>query len=107
MPLFGSKFSGRGAPARRRAAGVVARELGAAAAAAALALDPPPLTLALGDATYSFQHGQWTPASGRAGAAAREAARLRAALAARDDEVNLLRLKVEILLDMLSDAGAQ
>ncbi|XP_013199764.1 protein chibby homolog 1 [Amyelois transitella] len=103
MPLFSSKFSAKTIPVRRQDTSVIKKEFGSDYAAKELSIDIAPLKLKLGDFEVSFEDGQWIPASGKAGAAHKENIRLKKELEQLEEENNMLRLKFEILLDMMTD----
>ncbi|XP_068631635.1 protein chibby homolog 1 [Battus philenor] len=103
MPLFSNKFTPKPIPVRRHDTTVIRNELGSDYAAKELSIDLCPLKLKLGDFDISFEEGQWIPASGRAAAAHKENLRLRKELEQLEEENNMLRLKFEILLDMMTD----
>ncbi|XP_052759477.1 protein chibby homolog 1 [Galleria mellonella] len=103
MPLFSSKFSTKSIPVRRQDTSVLKSEFGNDYAAKELSLDIAPLKLKLSDFEMSFVDGQWIPASGKAGAAHKENLRLKKELEQLEEENNMLRLKFEILLDMMTD----
>ncbi|XP_069358725.1 protein chibby homolog 1 [Maniola hyperantus] len=103
MPLFSNKFSPKTIPVRRQDTSVLKNEFGSEFAARELSIDVPPLKLKLGDFELSFEEGQWIPASGRAGVSHKENMRLKKELEQLEEENNMLRLKFEILLDMMTD----
>ncbi|XP_072931876.1 protein chibby homolog 1 [Epargyreus clarus] len=103
MPLFSSKFTPKTIPVRRQDTSVLKNELGSDYASKELSIDIGPLKLKLGDFEITFEDGQWIPASGRAGAAHKEVIRLKKELERLEEENNMLRLKFEILLDMMTD----
>ncbi|XP_053608139.1 protein chibby homolog 1 [Plodia interpunctella] len=103
MPLFSNKFSAKTIPVRRQDTSVIKNEFGSDYAAKELSIDLAPLKLKLGDFEVSFEEGQWIPASGKAGAAHKENIKLKKELEQLEEENNMLRLKFEILLDMMTD----
>ncbi|CAH0723294.1 unnamed protein product, partial [Brenthis ino] len=103
MPLFSNKFTPKTIPVRKHDTSVIKNELGSDYALRELSIDIAPLKLKLGDIELSFEEGQWMPASGRAGAAHKENVRLKKELEQLEEENNMLRLKFEILLDMMTD----
>ncbi|CAB3224319.1 unnamed protein product [Arctia plantaginis] len=103
MPLFSNKFSPKTIPVRKQDSSVIKNELGSDYASKELSIDVSPLKLKLGDFEVSFENGQWIPASGKAGTAHKENIRLKNELEKLEEENNMLRLKFEILLDMMTD----
>ncbi|KPI93035.1 Protein chibby-like 1 [Papilio xuthus] len=103
MPLFSNKFTPKTIPVRRHDTSVVRNEFGSDYASRELSIDLNPVKIKLGDFEVSFEEGQWIPVSGRAGAAYKENLRLKKELEQLEEENNMLRLKFEILLDMMTD----
>ncbi|CAK1596338.1 unnamed protein product [Parnassius mnemosyne] len=103
MPLFSNKFTPKTIPVRRQDTSVIRNEFGSDYASKELSIDLCPLKLKLGDFEVSFEEGQWIPASGRAGITHKENHRLKKELEQLEEENNMLRLKFEILLDMMTD----
>ncbi|KAI8436093.1 hypothetical protein MSG28_004200 [Choristoneura fumiferana] len=103
MPLFSNKFSPKTIPVRRTDTSVIKKEFGSDYASKELSIDLTPPKLKLGEFEVTFEDGQWIPASGKAGAAHKEIIRLKNELEQLEEENNMLRLKFEILLDMMTD----
>ncbi|XP_038212089.1 protein chibby homolog 1, partial [Zerene cesonia] len=103
MPLFSNKFSPKSIPVRKQDTSILRNEFGSDYASKELSIDIQPLKVKLGDFEISFQEGQWIPASGKAGAAHKENIRLKKELEQLEEENNMLRLKFEVLLDMMTD----
>ncbi|XP_041978436.1 protein chibby homolog 1 [Aricia agestis] len=103
MPLFSSKFTPKTIPVRKQDTAVLKNEFGSEFASRELSIEVPPLKLKLGDFEVTFDEGQWIPASGKAGVAHKENIRLKKELEQLEEENNMLRLKFEILLDMMTD----
>ncbi|KAL4716230.1 hypothetical protein ACJJTC_004724 [Scirpophaga incertulas] len=101
MPLFSSKFSVKTIPVRRQDTSVIKSEFGSEYAAKEFSLDMGQLMLKLGDFEVAFEDGQWIP--GKAGSTHKDNIRLKKELERLEEENNMLRLKFEILLDMLTD----
>ncbi|GBP35687.1 Protein chibby homolog 1 [Eumeta japonica] len=98
-----NKFSPKKIPVRKIDTHILKKELGNEYASKELSLDVGPLKLKLGDFEISFEDGQWIPVSGRAGAAHKENVELKKELQQLEEENNMLRLKFEIVLDMLTE----
>ncbi|CAG4983226.1 unnamed protein product [Colias eurytheme] len=103
MPLFSNKFSPKTIPVRKQDTSVLRNEFGSDYASKELSIDIQPLKVKLGEFEISFEEGQWIPASGKAGVAHKENIRLKKELEQLEEENNMLRLKFEILLDMMTD----
>ncbi|XP_063361723.1 protein chibby homolog 1 [Cydia amplana] len=103
MPLFSNKFTPKTIPVRRTDTSVIKKEFGSDYASKELSLELSPPKIKLGDFEVTFEDGQWIPASGKAGAAHKEIIRLKNELEQLEEENNMLRLKFEILLDMMTD----
>lgn len=130
MPLFSNKFSPKTIPVRKLDTSVLRNEFGSDYAAKELSIDIQPLKLKFGDFEVSFEDGHWIPgmtctymlsyflensiyilylkvlysvASGKAALTHKENIRLRKELEQLEEENNMLRLKFEVLLDMMTD----
>ncbi|XP_063533612.1 protein chibby homolog 1 [Cydia strobilella] len=103
MPLFSNKFTPKTIPVRRTDTSVIKKEFGSDYASKELSLELSPPKIKFGDFEVTFEDGQWIPASGKAGAAHKEIIRLKNELEQLEEENNMLRLKFEILLDMMTD----
>ncbi|OBS69444.1 hypothetical protein A6R68_02062 [Neotoma lepida] len=108
MPLFGSIFSPKKTPPRKSASLSNLHSLDRSTRELELGLDYGTLTMNLAGQNLKFENGQWvadTVVSG--GVDRRETQRLRKRNQQLEEENNLLRLKVDILLDMLSQTTAE
>ncbi|XP_050021765.1 protein chibby homolog 1 [Alexandromys fortis] len=105
MPLFGSIFSPKKTPPRKSASLSNLHSLDRSTRELELGLDYGTPTMNLAGQNLKFENGQWvadTVISG--GVDRRETQRLRKRNQQLEEENNLLRLKVDILLDMVSKA---
>ncbi|KAK3930380.1 Protein chibby-like protein 1 [Frankliniella fusca] len=100
MPLFSNKFSPKKIPGRKtdpNLSRVVdlsdSQEFGT---------DIGPIKLRLGDQEAVFDNGQWIPETGPASGRHKENEKLRQAIKRLEDENSMLKLRAEILLDMVS-----
>ncbi|XP_019798959.1 protein chibby homolog 1 isoform X1 [Sagmatias obliquidens] len=137
MPLFGSTFSPKKTPPRKSASlsnlhnvsvsmglDLVCSVTGASSLVSYGKCGPPELdrstrevelgldygtpTMNLAGQSLKFENGQWIAETGVSGGVdRREAQRLRRRNQQLEEENNLLRLKVDILLDMLSETTAE
>nr|XP_048310727.1 protein chibby homolog 1 isoform X1 [Myodes glareolus] len=108
MPLFGSIFSPKKTPPRKSASLSNLHSLDRSTRELELGLDYGTPTMNLAGQNLKFENGQWvadTVISG--GVDRRETQRLRKRNQQLEEENNLLRLKVDILLDMLSETTAE
>ncbi|XP_023290592.1 protein chibby homolog 1 isoform X3 [Orussus abietinus] len=78
MPLFSNKFSPKKTPTRKVG----------------------PVRICLGNQKAVFEDGQWIPESGKAAETFKENERLHIEMKKLREENNLLKLKLEVLLDM-------
>ncbi|KAL5017789.1 hypothetical protein ScPMuIL_003511 [Solemya velum] len=69
-------------------------------------LDVAPLKLNLGGTEVAFDNGLWVQDSKSGGAGHKEVMKLRKQNVSLQDENNFLKLKVDILLDMLAETSA-
>ncbi|KAM8979078.1 protein chibby homolog 1 isoform X2 [Sarcophilus harrisii] len=108
MPLFRNKFSPKKTPPRKSASLSNLHFLDRSTREVELGLDYGVPTLNLAGQSLKFENGQWIAESGACGGAdRREAQRLRKRNKQLEEENNLLRVKVEILLDMLAETTAE
>ncbi|MBN3321285.1 CBY1 protein, partial [Atractosteus spatula] len=74
---------------------------------AELGLDPGPPVLTLGGQTFTFLKGQWVSAASEKSSRVKQVLRkLKRMNRALEEENNYLRVRVELLLDMLTEATA-
>lgn len=66
-----------------------------------------PIRLKLGDQETVFESGSWIPESGKIGGTYKENEKLKKEIKRLEDENNLLKLKFEVLLDMLTQTTAE
>ncbi|KAG3290930.1 protein chibby homolog 1 [Marmota monax] len=108
MPLFGNIFSPKKTPPRKSASLSNLRSLDRSTREVELGLDYGTPTMNLTGQSLKFENGHWITETGiSAGVDRREAQRLRRRNQQLEEENNLLRLKVDILLDMLSETTAE
>ncbi|XP_059792959.1 protein chibby homolog 1 isoform X1 [Balaenoptera ricei] len=108
MPLFGSTFSPKKTPPRKSASLSNLHNLDRSTREVELGLDYGMPTMNLAGQSLKFENGQWIAETGISGGVdRREAQRLRRRNQQLEEENNLLRLKVDILLDMLSETTAE
>uniref|UniRef100_A0A9L0RX63 Chibby 1, beta catenin antagonist n=2 Tax=Equus caballus TaxID=9796 RepID=A0A9L0RX63_HORSE len=106
MPLFGNTFSPKKTPPRKSASLSNLHNLDRSTREVELGLDYGTPTMNLAGQSLKFENGQWI-AGISGGVDRREAQRLRRRNQQLEEENNLLRLKVDILLDMLSETTAE
>ncbi|EPY74794.1 protein chibby 1-like protein [Camelus ferus] len=103
MPFFGNTFSPKKTPSRKSASLSSLHNLDRSTREVELGLDYGTPTMSLAGQSLKFENGQWTAETGISGGVdRREAQRLRRRIQQLEEEKNLLRLKVDILLDMVS-----
>ncbi|XP_026926531.1 protein chibby homolog 1 isoform X1 [Prionailurus bengalensis] len=108
MPLFGNTFSPKKTPPRKSASLSNLHNLDRSTREVELGLDYGTPTMNLAGQSLKFENGQWIAEMGISGGVdRREAQRLRRRNQQLEEENNLLRLKVDILLDMLSETTAE
>ncbi|XP_019520099.1 PREDICTED: protein chibby homolog 1 isoform X1 [Hipposideros armiger] len=107
MPLFGNTFSPKKTPPRKSAS-LSNLHLDRSTREVELGLDYGTPSMNLAGQSLKFENGQWIAETGISGGVdRREAQRLRRRNQQLEEENNLLRLKVDILLDMLSETTAE
>ncbi|XP_050179542.1 protein chibby homolog 1 isoform X3 [Myiozetetes cayanensis] len=117
MPLFGNSFSPKKTPPRKwasltnlhfvspTACGLLQMDRSTREVELGLEYGTPSMNLA--GQSLKFENGQWVSESGSFTGDRRELQRLRKRNQQLEEENNLLRLKVDILLDMLSETTAE
>jgi len=106
--LFSSKFSQRKtSPRKSSSLSNLQRDFGPQQSQAEFGLDYGPVVLNLGKSRGTFEDGKWVLDGHSSGTTSREMAGLKKQNVHLKEENNLLRLKVEILLDMLAEAMAE
>ncbi|KAM9246482.1 Protein chibby 1 [Leptosomus discolor] len=106
MPLFGNTFSPKKTPPRK-CASLSSLQLDRSAHAIDQGPEYSIPTMNLAGQSLKFENGQWVAESGSFTGDRREMQRLRKRNQQLEEENNLLRLKVDILLDMLSETTAE
>ncbi|XP_004634677.1 protein chibby homolog 1 [Octodon degus] len=108
MPLFGNIFSPKKTPPRKSASLSNLQTLDRSIRDVELGLNYGTPTMNLAGQSLKFEKGQWIAEAGIGGGTEqRETQRLRRRNQQLEEENNLLRLKVDILLDMLSETTAE
>ncbi|KAI5275586.1 protein chibby homolog 1 [Manis pentadactyla] len=108
MPLFGNTFSPKKTPPRKSASLSNLHNLDRSTWEVELGLDYGTPTMNLTGQSLKFENGQWVAEMGVSGGVdQREAQRLWRRNQQLEEENNLLRLKVDILLEMLSETIAE
>ncbi|XP_025895705.1 protein chibby homolog 1 isoform X1 [Nothoprocta perdicaria] len=105
MPLFGNTFSPKKTPPRKSASLSNLHLLDRSTREVELGLEYGIPTMNLAGQSLKFENGQWVAESGSFTGDRREMQRLRKRNQQLEEENNLLRLKVDILLDMFSLQG--
>ncbi|KAG8441753.1 hypothetical protein GDO86_010797 [Hymenochirus boettgeri] len=106
MPLFGNTFSPKKVPPRKSASLSNLHTLDRTTKEVELGLDYSFPSINIAGQSMKFENGQWITESGGT-ASQKEIQRLRKRNQQLEEENNLLRVKVDILLDMLSETTAE
>uniref|UniRef100_F6TG91 Chibby 1, beta catenin antagonist n=3 Tax=Callithrix jacchus TaxID=9483 RepID=F6TG91_CALJA len=108
MPFFWNMFSPKKTPPRKSASLSNLHSLDRSTRELELGLEYGSPTMNLAGQSLKFENGQWIAETGVSGGVdRREVQRLRRRNQQLEEENNLLRLKVDILLDMLSESTAK
>ncbi|XP_041033764.1 protein chibby homolog 1 isoform X1 [Carcharodon carcharias] len=107
MPLFGNVFSPKKTPPRKSASLSSLHTLDRVSREVELGLDHGAPVMNIGGQSLKFDNGQWVSESVGDGSTQKEVQRLRRRNQQLEEENNLLRLKIDILLDMLSETTAE
>uniref|UniRef100_A0A8C5QT09 Chibby 1, beta catenin antagonist n=1 Tax=Leptobrachium leishanense TaxID=445787 RepID=A0A8C5QT09_9ANUR len=105
MPLFGNTFSPKKTPPRKSASLSNLHSLDRTTKEVELGLDYGLPSINIAGQSLKFENGQWITESGGTGSL-KEIQRLRKRNLQLEEENNLLRLKVDILLDMTPNEQA-
>ncbi|CAH0563957.1 unnamed protein product [Brassicogethes aeneus] len=101
MPFFGSKFSPKKAPIRKGNNAISTENLDE------LVLDRRSVKLNLDNNKLVFENGEWYPESGENGLNYKTNQKLRKQMQELSEENNLLRVKYEMILNMLTQTTAE
>ncbi|XP_048758028.1 protein chibby homolog 1-like isoform X1 [Ostrea edulis] len=105
LSLFGNKFSPKKTPPRRSHS-LSNLHLDATQTREEFGPDVGPVKLKLGGSEIQFDNGMWVAESSAGGASHKEVMKLRKQNQLLSEENNLLKLKIDVLLDMLAEATA-
>ncbi|XP_029663968.1 protein chibby homolog 1 [Formica exsecta] len=107
MPLFSNKFSPKKTPTRKASVFLANKNLSPKRIEKELGPEVGPIRLRLGDQEAVFEAGLWIPESGKVGGTFKENEKLKKELRRLEEENNLLKLKFDVLLDMLTQTTAE
>ncbi|XP_053262035.1 protein chibby homolog 1 isoform X3 [Podarcis raffonei] len=107
MPLFGNTFSPKKTPPRKSASLSNLHMLDRSSREIELGLEYGTPVMTLTGQSMRFENGQWIAESFGDSGDRRETNRLRKRIQQLEEENNLLQLKIDILLDMLSETTAE
>ncbi|KAK2876532.1 hypothetical protein Q8A67_020628 [Cirrhinus molitorella] len=106
MPLFGNIFSPKKTPPRKSASLSNLHTLDRSTREIELGLEYGSPVMNIGGQSLKFEEGHWIAESG-GNVSGKEVQRLKKRNLQLEEENNLLRLKIEVLLDMLSESTAE
>ncbi|KAM9462578.1 protein chibby homolog 1 isoform 1-T2 [Clarias gariepinus] len=106
MPLFGNTFSPKKTPPRKSASLSNLHTLDRSTREIELGLEYGAPMMNIGGQSLKFEDGQWIIESGANGSS-KEVQKLKKRNLQLEEENNLLKLKIELLLDMLSETTAE
>ncbi|KAL7868980.1 hypothetical protein AOLI_G00129680 [Acnodon oligacanthus] len=106
MPLFGSTFSPKKTPPRKSASLSNLHTLDRSTREVELGLEYGAPVLNIGGQSLKFEDGQWVTDSGGT-TSSKEVQKLKKRNMQLEEENNLLKLKIELLLDMLTETTAE
>ncbi|XP_028843960.1 protein chibby homolog 1 isoform X2 [Denticeps clupeoides] len=106
MPLFSNTFSPKKTPPRKSASLSNLHTLDRSTRETELGLDYGAPVMNIGGQSLKFEEGNWVSESGGI-ISEKEVQKLKRRNVQLEEENNLLKLKVEILLDMLSETTAE
>ncbi|XP_036416347.1 protein chibby homolog 1 [Colossoma macropomum] len=106
MPLFGNTFSPKKTPPRKSASLSNLHTLDRSTREIELGLEYGAPVLNIGGQSLKFEDGQWVTESGGT-TSSKEVQKLKKRNMQLEEENNLLKLKIELLLDMLTETTAE
>ncbi|XP_008312955.1 protein chibby homolog 1 isoform X3 [Cynoglossus semilaevis] len=106
MPLFGNTFSPKKTPPRKSASLSSLHTLDRSTREIELGLEYGPPALNIGGQSLKFEDGQWLSETGGS-TSNRELQRLKKRNLQLEEENNLLKLKIETLMDMLTETTVE
>ncbi|XP_055033052.1 protein chibby homolog 1 [Misgurnus anguillicaudatus] len=106
MPLFGNTFGQKKTPPRKSASLSNIHTLDRSTREIELGLEYGAPVMNIGSQSLKFEDGQWITESG-GNVSGKEVQRLKKRNLQLEEENNLLKIKIEILLDMLSESTAE
>ncbi|KAK1793920.1 hypothetical protein P4O66_010833 [Electrophorus voltai] len=106
MPLFGNTFSPKKTPPRKSASLSNLHTLDRSTREVELGLEYGAPVMNIGGQSLKFEDGQWITESGGT-VSNKEVQKLKKRNLQLEEENNLLKLKIDILLDMLSETTAE
>ncbi|XP_030764443.1 protein chibby homolog 1-like [Sitophilus oryzae] len=101
MPLFGNKFSPKKTPLRKSSVSLKSNHLDE------LVDDEKRIKLNLSDQKLIFVNGEWRPSSGKNSSIYKLNEKLKKRNEELEEENNLLKLKFEVLLNMMTQITAE
>nr|CAH7718279.1 unnamed protein product [Callosobruchus chinensis] len=101
MPFFGNKFSPKRTPIRKSSLDLAKNNV------QDLISEGRVIYLNLGDQRLKFDDGEWIPETGQQGTNFKTKQKLKKQLQQIEEENNMLRLKYEMMLNMLTEATIQ
>ncbi|XP_029041801.1 beta catenin antagonist chibby [Osmia lignaria lignaria] len=107
MPLFSNKFSPKKTPTRKAGIFLANKDFSPKRIEKELGPNIGPIRLKLGEQETVFESGVWIPESGKIGGTYKENEKLKKEMKRLEEENNLLKLKFEVLLDMLTQSTAE
>ncbi|XP_043675998.1 protein chibby homolog 1 [Vespula pensylvanica] len=107
MPLFSNKFSPKKTPTRKVSTFLINKDLSPKRIEKELGPDIGSIRIRLGDQEAVFENGLWIPESGKVSGTFKENERLKKEIKRLEEENNLLKLKFEVMLDMLTQTTTE
>ncbi|XP_035721143.1 protein chibby homolog 1-like [Vespa mandarinia] len=107
MPLFSNKFSPKKTPTRKAPTFLMNKDLSPKRIEKELGPDIGSIRIRLGDQETVFENGSWIPESGKVSGTFKENERLKKEIKRLEEENNLLKLKFEVMLDMLTQTTTE
>ncbi|XP_011306984.1 protein chibby homolog 1 [Fopius arisanus] len=107
MPFFTNKFSPKKTPIRKASISLANKDLSPKRIERELGSDIGSIRIRLGEQEATFDGGNWIPETGKVGGTFRENEKLKKEVRRLEEENNLLKIKFDLLLDMITETTVE
>ncbi|XP_015122757.1 protein chibby homolog 1 [Diachasma alloeum] len=107
MPFFTNKFSPKKTPIRKASVSLANKDLSPKRIERELGPDIGAIRIRLGEQEATFDGGNWIPETGKVGGTFKENEKLKKEVRRLEEENNLLKIKFDLLLDMITETTVE